>query len=423
MSYRNRTAYLAIMAAIWLPSPSDVALAQGGDVVEVVRVEVALPARRNVIKTLKVPATLGADEQVDLYAKASGYVGKINHDIGDSVRQGDVLVELDVPEMADELAQQEAVLLARTAKVEAMKARATQAERRVDSAAAEVHRYEAQAELSRINLKRKMELHEGRAIPQQHLDEARSAAAVSEAQLQIAQAHVVGAEAELQSARADVQVAQADEMVAGAEVRQLKTLLEYAKVRAPFDGVITMRGVDHGAFVRSAEEGVSQPLLRIANVARIRILLDIPEVDAASVTPGTKVSVVIRTLGDAPIEAEISRTARSIDTSTRTMRVEADLPNPDGRLIPGMYVYANVILESHSNALTIPSKAIRSVEGKTVVLIARDGVAHAVAVGVGHDDGIVAEIVSGLQGDEPVIVSSNSTVASGTLVTVAQPGS
>jgi len=393
---------------------------QGG--AKSVRAEVVQPVRRTVTRSLTLPATLAADEQVDLFAKASGFVDKIDYDIGDPVSAGEVLVTLDIPEMADHAARQAAVVRARKAGVEAMRARVAQADRDVESAKAEVQRAEAENELARLNLKRKEELREGNAIPQQDLDEARSAAAVSQAQLMIARAGIAGAQAVLRSSQADVSVAQADVAVAKAEASRLETLMEYARIPAPFDGVVTMRHVDHGAFVRSATEGAAVALLRVAKMDKIRVQVDVPESDAAYVHRGTKANVRIRALGTDAVNATISRTAQSLDPATRTMRAEIDVPNADGRLLPGMFADVGIELEVKSQALMIPSKAIRTLNGKTVVYVAQGGVAQAIVVSVGYEDGIQAEVLSGLQGDEQVIIAANSTIVAGTAVSVTSSG-
>ena len=207
------------------------------------------PSRKTVVRELKLPGTLIADEQVDLFSKTSGYVAEINVDIGSRVRKDDLLVQLSVPEMADELRQADEILKAKEATVRALKAKAVQAERKVETARAEVQQYVARHELDQLNLQRKQELHEGNAIPQQTLDEARSAHAITEAQLQIAHAEVAGAEAQQQAVEADVDVAEAEVMIGRADRARLITLMGYASIKAPFDGVITVRSVDHGAFV------------------------------------------------------------------------------------------------------------------------------------------------------------------------------
>ena len=223
---------------------------------------------------------------------------------------------------------------------------------------------------------------------------------------------MAGAQAEKQAVDADVEVAQADVLVSGASVARLRTLMGYTEIKAPFDGVITDRLVDHGAFVRSAAEGTTLPLLRIAKTDKIRITLDIPESDVPFVRPGTEVQVDIRSLGQEPFQAAITRIAGAIRLETRTMRAEIDLDNSDGRFTPGMYAQVAVTLSS-AQAVVIPSKAIRVRGRETSVLIASNGRAEFRKVSVGYDDGIRAEITAGLQGGELLITSGGSAIADG----------
>jgi len=388
-----------------------------------IAVEVVKPARRTITRDLKIPASLRADELVDLFAKTSGYVGKIDVDIGSRVAKGDVLVELSVPEMADELHQAEALLEAKQAKVRALKAKSSQAQRMVETARAEVQRYAAERDLTMLTFKRNQQLHEGNAIPQQRLDEARSAMAVSQAQWQIAQAKVAGTQAEKQAVDADGEVAVADVQLANAQMARLKTLMEYAVIKAPFAGVITQRHVDHGAFVRSAAEGTTTPLLRIAKTDRIRLLVDIPEVDVRYVHVGTQVEIDVKALDEPAFSGAVARTADALNPETRTMRVEVDLDNSDGKLKAGMYAETVVKLESIKSAMVIPSKAIRVVGKQTVVLVASDGLAESKPIKIGYDDGIWAEILSGLDGQESVITSTGGSVSAGVAVSPVASGS
>lgn len=399
------------------------ALAQQSAKARAVSVEVVKPTTRALVRELKMPATLVADEQVDLFSKASGYVAKINVDIGSRVKKGELLVGISIPEMADDLRQTEAVLKAKKAKVRALEAKSVQAQRMVETARAQVRRYAAQHELDTINLKRGQELRKGDAITEQALDEARIAMAISEAQQHIAEAQVAGAEAEKQAVDADVEVARSDVMVAQAGQSRLKTLMEYASIRAPFDGVITIRGVDHGTFVRSAAEGTTMPLLRIAKTDVIRVVLEIPESDSQFVHIGTQVEIYVKALGEDPFPGTVSRTAGALKPETRTMRTEVDIDNRQGRFSPGMYAQVVVKLEFKAQAMMIPSKAIR-VQGKdTIVLVSANGVVKSKPVEVGYDDGIWAEILSGLDGGDLVITTTSGAVAPGAAVDPVTAGS
>jgi HlyD family secretion protein len=370
-----------------------------------VEVQTVKPTRRAMTRTLRMPGTLLPGEMADLYAKTSGYVSSVRADIGHTVEKGQILLTIDVPEMADELRQAEAVH-------EAKKARAARAASMIQIARAEVGRAEAQHELSHISLERQKTLREGNAVPQQALDEATNKLAIADAQLAIARAKVGGAEA-------DKVVAESEVGVAAATVARVRTLMGYATIKAPFEGVITERLVDPGAFVRSAAEGTTQPMLSISRVDFIRLALEIPESDAPWIRVGTKVEIVVKSLGDEMIEGTITRSAGSLKAATRTMRAEVDLPNKDRRLAPGMYAQVVIHLETKQQALMVPSRAIR-VRGRAVsVLVAEGKTAESLPVKTGYDDGIWTEITEGLTGDEQIILSADSALKPGVAVRLA----
>lgn len=385
-----------------------------------VSVEVTRPQRRPLTRSLRMPATLLAGEMADLYAKTSGYVSRVPVDIGDRVARGDVLLVIDVPEMADELRETEAVLEAKRAKIVALKAKAAQAEAMIRIAQSQIGRAKAEYELRKITFGRNEELRNAEAIPQQGLDEARSLLDIADADSRIAEAHVAGAEAEEAAVRADVRVAESQAAVAEAAVARLITLMGYTSIRAPFDGLITERLVDPGAFVRSAVAGSTTPLLRISRVDFIRLTLEIPESDAPYVRRGSGVEIDVKALRGAPIHAKITRTAGAIKPATRTMRAEVELKNPDHRLAPGMYAQVTIELETRQNALLIPSKAIRVRGRKISVLVAGGNIVESIPVRLGYDDGIWVEILEGLSGDERVIVSADNTVATGVRVNAVE---
>ena len=369
---------------------------------EPLSVEVTRPTRRPLTRTLHMPATLRADEQVDMLAKTNGYVVDVTVDIGSRVKKGDVLATIDVPEMRDELRQAEAIQAAREAKV-------TQAEALRETAKAEVQRFAAEYALQKITHDRKVELRKQNVIPEQELDESKNEIAVAEAFQKIARAKV-------NSSEADVAVAEAEVMMAVATVARIKTLMEYATIRAPFDGVITERFIDPGDFVRSATGGAVKALLWIAKTDRIRLSLEIPEMDSSSVKVGTPVDVVVKALGEHPFPGIITRTAVGLRASTRTMRAEVDLDNAAGLFAPGMYAQVTIKLETKESALLIPSKAIHVRGRELSVLVSKGAVARKVPIVMGYDDGIWAEILSGLADDEWIIIAATGAVTPGTPV-------
>ncbi len=383
------------------------------DAARPLRVEVTQPERRTMTRNLRMPASLLPGEAADLFAKVSGYISTISVDIGSRVSKGDALLNIDIPEMVDELHQAQAVLAAKRARIQALRAKVDHVESKIATARAQVESNAADYDLWKITTKRKGELQEANAISRQELDESKGRLAVAHAQLRIAKAKVTSADAEKRAIEADVAVAEAEVGVEEAVVARLRTLMKYATIRAPFDGVITDRFVDPGAFVRSAADGTTKPLLTIANISYIRLTLEIPESDAPFVRVGTEVEIDVKALRGEPIRASITRTASALKPNTRTMRTEVDLDNSSGRLAPGMYAQVIVKLESKAQALMIPSKAIR-VRGRDVsVYVVDGGVARTAPVEIGYDDGIWAEIVKGLAGDEWIITSGGSALFPG----------
>lgn len=404
------------------------ALAYGGmvgtaDAQSTVQAQVITPVNRAITRQVKLPGTLIAEEQVDLYAKVSGYVSEVRVDIGDRVSAGQALLTIDVPEMTEEIRQAEAVVASKEATVRAYEAKVLQAMREVETARAEVQRFAAQRTLDAMNLKRFEKLHAGHAAPQQALDEATSALAVTKAQYHMAESQVAGALALQAAMEADTDVARAEALVASADHARMLTLAKYATVVAPFDGVITLRNVDPGAFVRSSADGASMPVLQIMNTSRLRAVVEVAEVDAPLVHAGTKVNMEIRSMTRPVSAASVSRTAGAIRPDTRTMRVEVDIDNTDGRLSPGMYVGVTLTLESKASATLIPSKAIRTIASETVVFVIDQGVAKSVPITIGYDDGLWAEIVSGLTGSDQVITETSGAIIPGSHVRAVSAGS
>ncbi len=386
-------------------------------------VSVAAPVPAETHRTVEVPASLVPHETADLYAKTSGYVAVMHVDIGSVVTAGQTLIEISVPEMAKELEKARAQRVARLAGVVALMARESEAVLRLRSARAQVAGADSQARFQRVSCGRKQELYDARAIPDQALDEARHTRAVAEAELSIAEADVARAEGEVAAAKADVKVGEAEVAVAEAEIGRLESLVKYSLIIAPCDGVITRRLVDPGAFVRSAASGgATAPLLTIAATGKLRLVMEVPEPLVPSVAIGTEVMVTLPALGGDPERASITRVAYALNPSTRTMRAEIDMDDRNGRIQPGMYAKALISVATPTAALVVPSAAIRARGSETYVLVVRDGVTAQAPVTLGYDDGVQAQVISGLRGDELVITAATSAVAPGVAVEAVPAG-
>ena len=374
------------------------------------RVQVSAPTRRTLERWVELPGTLMPYAAAALSTKASGYVSEVKVDLGDRVKAEDVLLTLDVPEMADEMRHSRAALQTRRAELAAAQAKVAQAQQTVPRATAEVQRAEADATLKLATAQRKEALQREQAIPQQELDEAQAAVAIAQATLAVARARLAELEPEKQVLQAAVEVAEGNVAAAEASVARLETLAKYATVTAPFDGVITERLVDPGAFVRSAGDGGSMPVLRLASQDRLRLVVDVAEPDVPFVRPGT---IAELTLGEQRLRTAVSRVASSLRPDTRTMRAEIDMENPDGRLFPGTYTKVRLALVSHADAMMVPAKAIRSAAGRTFVMVDREGRAAEVPVQLGYNDGVWTEVLSGLDAGEKIIVSASSGLRAG----------
>jgi multidrug efflux pump subunit AcrA (membrane-fusion protein) len=260
--------------------------------------------------TLDAPATVHAFFATDLFAKESGYVLQIDADIGDHVKAGQVLAVIDNPELQKQFVKSEAAERQAGAALEVAKRR--------------VSGMEADLALQEVTLKRQEQLFAGRAVTQQQLDEQRAKQSVSKASLEVG--------------RADIALAEANLSAATAEKGRLQALLQYTKIVAPFDGVVTRRLINPGDLVQAATANrPTTPLFTCQKIDVVRVFADVPEASATAIRPGWPAQVRLYGPAAQTIAANVTRIAAALDPSTRTMRVEIDLPNPDEKLLPGMY--------------------------------------------------------------------------------------
>jgi RND family efflux transporter MFP subunit len=398
----------------------------------VVRVEAVNPRRGGLGRTTVQPGSVHAFEFAELYAKVSGYLKSQTVDIGDRVKKGDQLAEIDVPELhksvdqarasvADAKAREDqAVARVKSAQATVKAANAALAQRRVEVEKYVSARKYRQKERDRIvDLARRSAIEE-RLVDEQ-LDRYESAlAAEHEARAGVlsAEAEVGEAEAKLETARADLEEARASVKIAEADLAKAEVMVDYTRIISPYDGVITLRNFHPGDFIRSSADNQTLPLLAVARTDKMRVVVRIPDRDVPFLDRGDPAIVRVDALGSREFKGPIARYADAEDPQDRTMRSEVDLPNPDGKLRQGMYGGVTVILEPPSKNLTVPSSALIEVEGdgRGTVYVIRDGKAHLVTVRVGRDTGIDAEILEGLSPDDQVIVRYNGSLAEGVAV-------
>ncbi|MBX9681241.1 MAG: efflux RND transporter periplasmic adaptor subunit [Gemmataceae bacterium] len=378
------------------------------------------------------PGSVLAYQTVQIYAKASGFLKTQNVDIGDKVKQGDVLAIVDVPELTQSVAKAKAVFDQFKAKVEQMKARAKSAEAEHQAARASIAQAEANAKSSSAMLRyrsrqydRLKELFDSRSIDERLVDESKQQLeAASEAErsatasVATSKAQAAAKEAKIAEAKSDILEADAGVEVARAEHERLKVQFDFATIAVPFDGVVTARYIFPGDYVRAANESSSQPLFTVQRVDRMRVIVQVADRDVPYVDVGDQAVVELDALPGQSFPAKISRLSQTEDPLTRMMNVEIDVPNPSGRIRQGMYGRVRLVLDKASDQLSIPSTCLvgRSQNGKASAFVVRDGKAKLVSIKVGDDDGVRVAVTEGLASSDQVIIRPPSNLTEGLAV-------
>ncbi len=396
------------------------------------------PTAGGIERTSTQPGTLMAFESADLYAKVSGYLMTLNVDIGDPVKKGDVLAEIEDPEVHKAVEQSEAALKKAQASVKVAQARIDTAEAEVKASQAEQHKYEEdvkQYEAMRIyresELDRYRKLAASNSIERKLVDEELehynatvSAENASKAAVKSAEAKVFASQAQVQQAQADLEEAKAYVEVAKADLDKAQVIAAYTKITSPYNGVITARNFFRGDFIRSADVGNnSTPLLSVARTDKLRVVVQVPDRDVPFVDRGDSAVVHIDALPGERFVAKVSRFSESEDSADRTMRTEIDLENPDDRLREGMYGNVTIVLQAaEKSALTIPANSLVQQDGRGMgaVYIVRDGKVELRPVKVGKDNGLHVEILNGIQPSDQVVVRYSGSISQGLAVRTEQ---
>ncbi len=349
---------------------------------------------RDLADRIDLTGILTADGQVTVYAKIPGYLKTIHFDIGDHVRQGQLIAELEIPEMTTALAEKRAALV--------------KAQAALEQARAVVEESRAEAEFAQINYQRLKNIHDRNAdvLPGQDVDQARASHGV--------------ASGKLKNTEAQVKVAEAAIAAAEAEINTLNTLMAYARIEAPMAGIITQRFVDPGALIQTASSSRTQaaPLVTIARVDRLRAMVDVPEPSAPYIRPGTIARVQVASSANQSFPATVARTGGVLDPASRTLRIEIGVPNPGDRLRPGMTVKVSLELRKLAGSVTVPVAAVRAQGSERLVFVVQDGKAKQVKVKTGLESPDWIQIVDGLKPGEEVVVASAGLLNDGTVVSV-----
>jgi RND family efflux transporter MFP subunit len=329
-------------------------------------VRVATPKALPAGPTLSLPGTLQGFVQAPIGARASGYLKRWYKDIGSPVRKGELLAEIEAPELDQQLSQ-------------AIAARAQTA---------------SSLDLARSTMERWEALRKKDAVSQQELDEKRSGDAQARANL----------------------------AAADANVERLRQLEGYKRVVAPFAGVITRRNVDVGDLIDAGGSAGTRALFVLSQTDPLRVYVNVPQAYAQMIKPGQKVAVTQAELPGQKFDGEIVRTAASIDTASRTMQVEVNLPNKNGTLLPGAFVAVALPLPA-SPSLVIPANALLfRAEGLQVAVVDANGVVRLKPVQVGRNFGQQVEVLEGVTSADRVVLNPPDSMADGDRVQIATGG-
>jgi RND family efflux transporter MFP subunit len=345
------------------------------------------------------PATLSNDltltaeflpyQDVDVMAKVAGYVKTISVDIGDHVTQGQVLALLEVPEALSDVARAKAGVAA--------------AEANIVTAQAAVQRAEALAGIAKLSYQRIQDVaaRDRGLVPRQEID--------------VAQSRQMEAAAQLASAESSVQAAKDTKAGADQEYLRAQTMMNYATIRAPFAGVVTKRYASTGSMIQAgiASQTQAMPVVRLAQNNLLRLILPVPVNSVAGVKNGQSVDVNVSSLGRT-LQGTVTRSADSVQMSTRTMDTEVDVQNRDGSLVPGMYAEVHLHLAARPNVLSVPLDAVDGLGTSTQqAYVVRSGIVHLVTVKTGLQTPNRLEILAGLQEGDKVIVGRHTGLSDG----------
>ena len=328
-------------------------------------VNVVNPQSEKPDEDLVLPGSLQAYEESPIYARTNGYLVRWYKDIGSRVTKGELLAKIDTPEVDQELDQM------RAARQQTL----------------------AQLELAKISADRWENLRKTDSVSAQEADQQTSG----------------------------YKQAQANLAAADANVRRLEQLEGFKEVYAPFDGVLTRRNVDPGALINAGAGAAGRELFDLARVDPLRVFTSVPQAYAPYIKVGAKTAVTLQEFPGQEFVATIARTAESIDPTTRTLLTEVDVPNKDGRLLPGSFGEVHFKVGNNVNKVTVPVNAMLfRAQNAQVAVIGQDNKVQLRAINIGRDYGTTLEILGGVAASDRIVVNPPDSLEDGQQVNVAQ---
>src|SRR5467141_356724 len=349
---------LGIYSGVRARSAADGTLKNATAEAAIAVVNVVSPKPNAAAQEILLPGTTQAFTDTPIFARTNGYVKAWYFDIGAHVKQGQLLAEIETPEVDQQLQQ----------------------------ARADLETAQANLRQAQITADRWQALLESDSVSKQETDQAVSALSAMKA-----------------TVNSNV-----------ANVRRLEQLQAFEKIGAPFDGIITAGNVDIGALINAGSTTTSgRELFHMAAIHTLRVFVAVPEVYSRAARPGSVATLTLDEFPGRSFQGALVRNANAIDVASRTLLVEVDVDNPTGQLLPGAYVFVHLKLPDETRSVTIPSNTlIFRKEGLQVGLV-RSGKVELVPVKIGRDYGNTVEIVSGLQPTDAIIVDPSDSLVTG----------
>jgi RND family efflux transporter MFP subunit len=342
------------------------ALAKETEIETIPTVAVVNPTPEKPDEDLILPGSMLAYEESPIYARTNGYLVRWYKDIGSRVTKGELLAKIDTPEVDQELNQ----------------ARATR------------QQVVAQMDIAKITADRWENLRKTDSVSAQEADQYSSG----------------------------YQQSQANLSAADANVRRLEQLEGFKDVYAPFTGVLTRRTVDPGALINAGAQAAGRELFDLARVDPLRVYTSVPQAYAPYIKVGAKTFITLQEFPGQKFVAEVARTAEAIDTNTRTLLTEVDVPNKDARLLPGSFGEVHFAVGSNVNKVTVPvNTMLFRAQGAQVAVVGPDNKVQLRPINIGRDYGTTLEILGGVEPTDRIVVNPPDSLEQGQQVNVAQP--
>jgi RND family efflux transporter MFP subunit len=326
-------------------------------------VTVVEPTQTSSAPELILPGNVEANQMTSIYSRVDGYIKKWYVDIGDRVQQGQVLADIEAPQIDASLRM----------------------------AQAQLELAEANLTLAQTNSARSQQLYQNHVNSQQELD----------------------------TVLATEQVQKATRDNAAAALTSAQDMKAFEQIRAPFAGTITARYIDVGSLVASGSARTVQKLFDLAQCDPVRVFVNVPQADVNSVKPGTPATITVDEFPGQTFAGKLARDAGAFDQASRTLLLEIDVPNPDGRLFAGMYAHGAFALKNRTPALLVPDNSILiDSKGPRVLIVDSSGKIHVKSVTLGRDFGTKSEILGGLDATDQVVQNPTEALHEGMIVSV-----